>query len=337
MSDCNKDKFEENLYSILGVSKAASEKEIKQAYKKLVLFSHPDKGGDTKTFTKIQQAYQVLRNQDTRQKYDTAHNCRTKPMQKGIHPPSSNSDGHIHKTLHISLNQLFVNDQIRIKYQRWVFCEDCDGYGEILKQHKHPCVLCNGRGYFVSTNLFGLEGNIGCHKCKGKGFHVVSQQYESCNHCETVGVFYRPNTILFSTAEYVTHEQKRTIQFIGKGNANVNGGYGNLIIHVKEHYKPDIYRKGIDLYVKKYITLYDALYGGTFDVENKKINVEPFVNNNDGLFLHSKRIQIKKGHGLFQQGDLILQLHVLCPELTNKQLQKDLKEMCQSVLNEKEI
>ena len=50
----------ENLYDILGVSKSASQEEIKKAYKKLALQHHPDKGGDEEVFKQISGAYSVL-------------------------------------------------------------------------------------------------------------------------------------------------------------------------------------------------------------------------------------------------------------------------------------
>ncbi len=60
----------EDYYKVLGVSSNATKEEIKKAYRKLAHQYHPDKGGDPKTFQKINEAYQVLSNEDKRAQYD---------------------------------------------------------------------------------------------------------------------------------------------------------------------------------------------------------------------------------------------------------------------------
>ena len=59
-----------DYYNILGVSKSASDDEIKNAYRKMARSHHPDKGGDKETFQKIQEAYETLGNPDKRDEYD---------------------------------------------------------------------------------------------------------------------------------------------------------------------------------------------------------------------------------------------------------------------------
>ena len=59
-----------DYYNVLGISKGASVDEIKSAYKKLALKNHPDRGGDKDVFQKIQQAYEVLSDDNKRSEYD---------------------------------------------------------------------------------------------------------------------------------------------------------------------------------------------------------------------------------------------------------------------------
>lgn len=61
----------ENYYTILGVEKSASEKEVKTAFRALAHKHHPDKGGDEKKFKEINEAYQTLSNKEKRKQYDT--------------------------------------------------------------------------------------------------------------------------------------------------------------------------------------------------------------------------------------------------------------------------
>lgn len=73
-----------NYYTILGVSKSASQSEIKKAYKKLALQCHPDKGGSEDMFKEIGEAYGVLSNPTTRQQYDNDGSVPPKSSQGGI-------------------------------------------------------------------------------------------------------------------------------------------------------------------------------------------------------------------------------------------------------------
>jgi len=61
---------EDNLYKILGVFPSASDREIKEAYRKLSMKHHPDRGGDPQVFQKINDAYSILGNSDKRNRYD---------------------------------------------------------------------------------------------------------------------------------------------------------------------------------------------------------------------------------------------------------------------------
>lgn len=75
-----------NYYEILGVSESASQDEIKKAYRKLASKHHPDKGGDTATFQEIQEAYDIIGNEQSRQEYDAK---RANPFGYGGFNPHS--------------------------------------------------------------------------------------------------------------------------------------------------------------------------------------------------------------------------------------------------------
>lgn len=72
----------EDYYSILGIPQSASQEEIKKAYRSLASKHHPDKGGDTATFQKIQEAYSVLGDEEKRQEY---HNPRSQKRNMHFH------------------------------------------------------------------------------------------------------------------------------------------------------------------------------------------------------------------------------------------------------------
>ncbi|KAL9710490.1 hypothetical protein Ac2012v2_006024 [Leucoagaricus gongylophorus] len=75
-----------SLYEVLGVSDNASLEEIKRAYKKLILEHHPDKNakdreGSTRRFTKVQEAYEILADEQGRRQYDLARPQRRQPVR----------------------------------------------------------------------------------------------------------------------------------------------------------------------------------------------------------------------------------------------------------------
>lgn len=89
-----------SYYDILNVSKDASQEEIKQSYKKLILKHHPDKGGNQETFHKIQEAYETLGNSEKRMIYD-------RPPMKNI---NINFNGHF-----MNIFQQFNKPLVHIK------------------------------------------------------------------------------------------------------------------------------------------------------------------------------------------------------------------------------
>ena len=70
----------ENLYDVLGVSKEASETDIKKAYRKLAIKHHPDKGGDEETFKKISEASGILSDKAKKRQYDMFGTYDSVPM-----------------------------------------------------------------------------------------------------------------------------------------------------------------------------------------------------------------------------------------------------------------
>jgi curved DNA-binding protein len=78
-----------DYYSILGVDRKASDQEIKQAYRKLAMKHHPDRGGDANKFQQIQEAYNVIGDAQKRQEYDNPQ-----PQHQGFHFNFGGGNGH---------------------------------------------------------------------------------------------------------------------------------------------------------------------------------------------------------------------------------------------------
>ena len=84
-----------DYYSILGVNRNASPQDIKKAYKKQAMKHHPDRGGDSTKFQKVQEAYEILSNSDKRDAYDHPHHANPFGQQQGHNPFAGSPFEHV--------------------------------------------------------------------------------------------------------------------------------------------------------------------------------------------------------------------------------------------------
>jgi len=181
-----------SFYETLQVPKTASQDDIKRSYKHLARQHHPDKGGDTNTFQKIQEAYETLSDEQKRAQYDAPKfemprfgrgnghanffdmfmNFGFEQMNIQMNRPR-NPLAHVFHTIKISLEQVFrgiSTKLVRAVAQRcescMSVCHQCRGQGGILRQ-----VVLNG--------MIIQPMNMGCDACGGSGLRLNKQ--DGCN------------------------------------------------------------------------------------------------------------------------------------------------------------
>ena len=179
----------ENFYDILGVTETASQDEIKKAYRKKAVESHPDKGGDEEIFKKISEAYDTLGDEQKRKDYDMR---RSNPFgDMGSDPFSSFGDFFSNmtgqrvrkapdKVIDVQIGTLdsFLSKNIDIRFQRKNMCNSCAGQGG----ERVTCNTCNGSGRItqrVGNSYFSNIFQVTCNSCNGKGFNLKNVCY-SC-------------------------------------------------------------------------------------------------------------------------------------------------------------
>jgi len=174
-------------YGALGVSKTATQSEIKKAYRKLAVKHHPDRGGDAEQFKKISQAYEVLSDEEKRKLYDTYGEDAA--QQEGFASPNDifsqffgNSSHFPFQTHHtqtkqrrvvqnipITLEQIYKGTKIRASIKQTDPCKTCSGSGRIsrtirmgpmITQTNSTCPSCGGTGVIDSNRQIHLEFNI---------------------------------------------------------------------------------------------------------------------------------------------------------------------------------
>ena len=219
-------------YEDLGVSKDASQDEIKKAYKTLAMKHHPDKGGDPEVFKKVSEAYEVLSDENRRREHDNPpqpFNPFEMFAQRG--PQVTR---HV---LNIQLKDAYDGREINLNIGLKKLCKcaktctTCHGRGSVgievmpMMIIQQPCPRCNAKGTMPS----------GCSECSG-GYRDVTERV-------TVRV---PPGVQSGYTEVL------------KG-LGADGGDLHLIVHVMDH--PVFKREGNDLVITRKISLLESLIG----------------------------------------------------------------------------
>lgn len=197
-----------DFYEILGVSKKATEQEIKAAYRKLAVKYHPDKNPNNKEaeekFKEATNAYEVLSDSQKRQRYDQfghagaqeggfdGHNVNMEDIfgqfgdifgsifgegqrgrRKKNNAPHPKKGHDLYKELTITLKESYLGTKKEITYYHFVTCETCKGNGLQAGTKYEMCPACQGHGEQQYRQGF-LAFSQTCGSCNGEGFVIPS-------------------------------------------------------------------------------------------------------------------------------------------------------------------
>lgn len=192
-----------SLYERLGLQRGAEPQDIRKAYLKLSKTEHPDKGGDTERFKKIQQAYEILSDDGKRSFYDQTGQIPGEegqgsgpgpggmpfPFDIGSmfggmfgggmfggggrpgaqHVKRPKGPPKIHE-IGLTLHDYFYGKKIQLKFERQKFCETCKGAGA---EKFENCQICGGSGFKEQHIMIGpgmMATSRGpCGPCNGEG------------------------------------------------------------------------------------------------------------------------------------------------------------------------
>ena len=280
----------EDYYSLLGVSRGASEAELKKAYKKLAMKYHPDRNQGDKSaeakFKEVSEAYEVLTDQNKRQAYDQfGHEGLDQRFGqnggfqggsfndifgdvfgdifgggggRGRSGPARGSD--LRYDLQLDLEDAVKGKTVQIDVPTMSHCEPCDGSGARKGSSPVTCDTCGGAGQVrMSQGFFSVQQ--ACPQCRGRG-QMIS---DPCGECHGQGVKEERKTLSVKIPAGVDTGDR--IRLAGKGEAGPQGGpTGDLYVqmHVRDH---EIFvRDDANLHCEVPISFAQAALGGEIEV-----------------------------------------------------------------------
>ncbi|MFO0904302.1 MAG: J domain-containing protein [Pirellulales bacterium] len=300
--------MDEDYYSILGVSRSASESEIQKAYRKLAAKYHPDMNQGNKkakeTFQKVQKAYEVLNDPQTRKLYDQ-YGSAYEAVASGAAPegwrPGGGAGG---AGPDIDFSQFFGGQQAGGG-------DPFGAFGDIFRQF--------GQGGAAGGGPGPGAGRRGGRRPTHRGANIESEVEIPFRDAILGGEvslrLHRPGgqaeTVSVRVPQGVAEGQ--TIRLRGQGEPG-GGMPGDLLLTVRIAPHSFYTRRDLDLIVRVPVTLGEAVNGGKIDVPTPwgEISVKVPPGTSSG-----KRLRIK-GHGVKnakgQAGDLFVELHIALPD-----------------------
>ena len=319
-----------DYYNILGVNRNASEREIKQAYRKLARQYHPDVNHGDKSaearFKQINEAYEVLSDKENRQKYDQFGDqwqyadrfAKTGRQQTPFWDFSQAGGAQRFRFGEVDLSSLFgglFSGKAGSRRARPRRGQDIEYPVELTLEEAH-----NG-----TSRLISLEVNEPCSGCRGTGWI----QNIPCSVCRGSGVTSQIERLEVKIPPGVNNRSR--VRIAGKGEEGYAGARGDLylVVSVKPH--PLFKRKGNDLYAEVAVPLVVAVLGGEVQVPtlNGRIALKiPPETQNGRTFRLAKQGMPHLGNS--SRGDLLAKVKVILPTNLSpqeKELFKQIKEL----------
>lgn len=349
-----------DFYDVLGVSRTASEQDIKSAYRKLALQYHPDrKPGDKaaeERFKEAAEAYAVLADSDKRARYDRfGHAGVSGAAGGGVDPtifadfqdifgglgdifgfgdifgggrrrggPQRGAD--LRYDMEIAFEQSAKGAETAIQIPRHEACETCQGSGAAPGSNPTTCPQCRGAGQLRYQQGFFTVART-CGQCRGAGKVIA----KPCAACHGQGTTEQQRKLTVKIPAGIASGQR--LRLTGEGEAGTQGGpHGDLyvVIHVRDH--EFFHRDGNDLHCEIPLSITTLALGSEITVPgidgNETLRVPEGTQTGATFRLKGKGMPDVGGRG---RGDLLVTVQAVTPKKLTREQRKLLEQLAETL------
>ncbi|MBN2016417.1 molecular chaperone DnaJ [Candidatus Dojkabacteria bacterium] len=352
-----------DYYEVLGVSKDASKQEIKKAYRQLAKKYHPDvnKASDAEEkFKEVQEAYDVLNDDQKRAAYDQYGHAGTSGFGTGFEGFQGSSDfsgadfsgfgdfadigsifdsffggafgrerrtqrstrgSDIQVKLILDFEEAVFGKEEKVKYRRQAQCKDCNGSGAKGGTSMETCKQCNGQGRVTRVQRSFIGTIQTTSVCPAcQGKGQVIK--EKCQSCDGHGHITKEETVKLKIPQGTP--DGLILRFRQKGNAGINGGdYGDLYVQIEVKPHKFFERRGDDIYLEREIDVVTAVLGGEIKVPtlHGDVNIKVKAGTQPGTILRLSGKGAPKLRGS-GNGNEYIQLKIVVPKRLTKEQRK---------------
>jgi len=332
-----------DCYEVLGISRDATEKEIKKAYKRLAMKYHPDRTkGDTaleEKFKEVKEAYEILNDPHKKAAFDQYGHDGVNQQgqgggfgggfggggfddifgdifgggQRGGQRAQQGSD--LRYNMELTLEEAVKGISKEIEIPTLVHCEQCNGSGAKKGTDSKTCGTCHGQGQVQMRQGF-FAVNQTCPTCRGKGKVIT----DPCNKCHGEGRYERSKTLSVKIPAGVDTGDR--IRLSGEGEAGEHGApAGDLYVQMNVRPHDVFERDGNDLYCEVPISFTEAALGGEVEVPTLdgrvKLKISAETQTGRMFRMRGKGVKSVRSHAV---GDLMCKVIVETPvKLSSKQ------------------
>jgi molecular chaperone DnaJ len=352
-----------DFYELLGVTRDASEAEIKKAYRKLAMEYHPDRNPapDAEArFKQITEAYEVLKDPQKRSAYDRfgragvggaggfdyhhvdlseALNIFMRDFGglggfeslfgggRGRQDHRRGQD--VRVTLKLSIAEVATGVKKAVRLKTLERCAVCDGSGAKVGTRPTTCTTCGGSGEVrrAARSMFGQFVSVSpCPTCAGEGTVIANP----CEVCRGEGRVRGDRTVSVDIPAGVASNNYLTLR--GQGAVGPrNGPSGDLLVMLDIKEDDRFERQGDDLYHDFLLSFSQAALGGTFTVPtpygDEEVKIPAGTQTETLLRLRGRGLPVLGQNG---KGDLLIRVHVWTPERLTAEQERLFKELAKT-------